>query len=101
MGGSGSKTEPIEVVHAQEEDVEEDVDEQYDDDYGEEETEEQWRARREGSSSQSRLDTVKRMLAVSFFAGLGIIVIVVAATSMPLITPNPEDLANSTVPFVP
>jgi len=57
----------------------EDFDEDQDED------EEAWRLRREGDSS-TRLDFIKRLLAISFFAGLGIIVIFVAATATPLLT---------------
>jgi hypothetical protein len=96
MGGTASSSgEKIQVTSA--EDVEnEDRDEEGDqeEDY-EEESEEAWRLRREGSA-QSKLDEIKRMLAIAFFAGLGIIVIVVAVTSAPLVTPNPEDILNST-----
>jgi hypothetical protein len=81
------------------EDVDEgDVDDQ--DEAYQEETEEQWRARREGRAS-NKLDQIKRMLAVAFFAGLGIIVIIVAITSAPLLTPNDEDIANGTTKMMP
>ena len=94
MGIASSSGEKIEIQSAEDEvDVENHDEEEEYDDY-EEESEEAWRARREGST-QSKLDAIKKMLAVAFFAGLGIIVIVVAFTAAPLVTPNPEDMKNS------
>jgi len=95
MGVSASQADPLGMMPvvrtAEDEQVPDDFNEEDDEEMGDEETEEEWRLRREGSAGQTKLDIVKRMLAVAFFTGLGIIVIVVAATATPLITSTPED----------
>ena len=82
------------VRNAEEEEIDNDEEDEEEEEEAirEEETEEAWRLRREGRNTQTRLDFIKRLLAVAFFAGLGLIVIIVAATSsVPLIGTNSED----------
>ncbi|KAH9261566.1 hypothetical protein BASA81_000222 [Batrachochytrium salamandrivorans] len=48
----------------------------------EEEDEEMWMRRKQGGT---RMDDVKRWLAISFFVGLGLLVVIAALTAAPLL----------------
>ena len=102
MGSVVSSQSQVEVRHAEDEvldvderDLENINEEDIEEEDIEEEDEEAWRRRREGYSADSYFDFLKKILAIAFFSGLGIIVIIAAATATPLLTPNPEDLVNS------